>query len=170
MLIREVSQQRIAIPHLVGSEPLELLLEIGLEKLIKDYEFIFTESKICSAKELNLNSRYKRNIHSFSTFLYASSIFSNTPSCEDNEPPINVRKTLQNAIGHSGGIRKTLINRHENNFKPTNETIGFSNSTFSPKDVERKLSHLSHTHLALEHLLLMQINLNLESGKNFLLS
>lgn len=53
-LIREISDQRLAIPRLVGSEPLELLLEIGLEKLRKDYELIFTESKLCSAEELRV--------------------------------------------------------------------------------------------------------------------
>lgn len=51
-LIRDVSDQRIAIPHLSGSEPLELLLEIGLEKVNKDYEHIFIESKLCTAEEL----------------------------------------------------------------------------------------------------------------------
>lgn len=53
-LIREISDQRLAIPRLVGSEPLELLLEIGLEKLRKDYELIFTGSKLCSAEELRV--------------------------------------------------------------------------------------------------------------------
>lgn len=56
-LIREVSQQRIAIPRLNGSEPLELLLDIGLEKLTKDYEFIFSESKLCSSKDLHVIKR-----------------------------------------------------------------------------------------------------------------
>lgn len=51
-LIRDVSDQRIAIPRLRGSEPLELLLEIGLEKVDKDYEYIFIESKLSTAEEL----------------------------------------------------------------------------------------------------------------------
>lgn len=54
-LIREISQHRISIPSLTGTEPLELLLEIGLEKLGKDYEYIFSESKICGSNELNIN-------------------------------------------------------------------------------------------------------------------
>lgn len=53
-LIREIIEQRIAIPHLAGSEPLELLLEIGIGKVSKDYEFIFTESKLCSAENLQI--------------------------------------------------------------------------------------------------------------------
>lgn len=56
-LIREVSEHRIAIPHLNGSEPLELLVEIGIEKAAKDYEFIFVESKLCSGEELRLDKK-----------------------------------------------------------------------------------------------------------------
>lgn len=57
-LIREVSSHRIAIPHLVGSEPLELLIEIGIEKVRKDYEFIFDESKLCSGEDLRSDKKY----------------------------------------------------------------------------------------------------------------
>lgn len=57
-LIRDVSDHRIAIPRLSGSEPLELLLEIGLEKMNKNYEFIFMESKLCTADELRADKRY----------------------------------------------------------------------------------------------------------------
>lgn len=57
-LIRDVCDHRIAIPRLSGSEPLELLLEIGLEKVNKDYEFIFTESRLCSAEELRADKKY----------------------------------------------------------------------------------------------------------------
>lgn len=57
VLIREISQQRIAIPSLAATEPLELLLEIGLEKVAKDYEYIFSESKICGGNELNINDK-----------------------------------------------------------------------------------------------------------------
>lgn len=56
-LIRDVCDQRIAIPRLIGSEPLELLLEIGLEKVSKDYEYIFTKSRLCSAEDLQGDKR-----------------------------------------------------------------------------------------------------------------
>lgn len=56
-LIRDVSDHRIAIPRLNDSEPLELLLEIGLEKVNKDYEYIFVESKVCSADELRADKK-----------------------------------------------------------------------------------------------------------------
>lgn len=57
-LIRDVCDHRIAIPRLSGAEPLELLLEIGLEKVNKDYEFIFTESRLCSVEELRADKKY----------------------------------------------------------------------------------------------------------------
>ncbi|XP_021712153.1 protein zwilch-like, partial [Aedes aegypti] len=47
-LIKSIAQGRLAIPILTGSEPFELLLEIGLEKIFKDYQIIFHESKICN--------------------------------------------------------------------------------------------------------------------------
>lgn len=56
-LIRDISDHRLAIPRLSGSEPLELLLEIGLEKMNKNYEFIFTESKLCTTDELRADKR-----------------------------------------------------------------------------------------------------------------
>lgn len=56
-LIRDISDRRIAIPRLKGSEPLELLLEIGLEKVTKNYEYIFVESKLCTADELRADKR-----------------------------------------------------------------------------------------------------------------
>lgn len=53
-LIRDVSERRIALPVLTGSQALELLLEIGLEKAIRDYDYIFEESRICSASDLKI--------------------------------------------------------------------------------------------------------------------
>lgn len=56
--VRDLCEKRMAIPQLNGSEPLELLLEIGIEKVAKDYDFIFSESKICSAENLKLKEEY----------------------------------------------------------------------------------------------------------------
>jgi len=56
-LIRIISEKHLAIPCLNGTEPLELLLEIGIEKLMRDYEYIFSESKICNAKDLHFNKK-----------------------------------------------------------------------------------------------------------------
>lgn len=54
VLMRDISNRRIAIPQLKGSEPLELLVEIGLEKISKDYEFIFNESKLINKNEFTV--------------------------------------------------------------------------------------------------------------------
>ncbi|KAH8375412.1 hypothetical protein KR009_006049, partial [Drosophila setifemur] len=51
-IITELANRRLAMPCLSGAEPLELLLEIGVEKVYKDYEFIYTESKLCSTNLL----------------------------------------------------------------------------------------------------------------------
>lgn len=53
VLIREISHQRLAVPSLKGTEPMELLVEIGLEKVTRDFEFIFSESKLCSKTDLH---------------------------------------------------------------------------------------------------------------------
>lgn len=47
----------MTVPHLNGAEPLELLLEIGIDKITRDYEFIFTESKLCSAESLKYSEK-----------------------------------------------------------------------------------------------------------------
>lgn len=56
--VRDLSEKRMAIPQLHGSEPLELMLEIGMEAVAKDYEFIFSECKICSAENLKFKEEY----------------------------------------------------------------------------------------------------------------
>lgn len=150
-IINEVSQQRLAIPCLSGSEPLELLLEIGLEKLFKDYEFIFTECKMCSSKDLKATYAPK------------------TENKNDvGEVPMNIRKSIRSAIrtdATPSSQRKTFL--HSNSNGPTkgrdSDVVGFRNSVFDQVDVEVKLARLLQIHLALEHLLLIQINLNLEN-------
>jgi protein zwilch len=56
-IIREVGQNRLAIPVLTGTECMELLLEIGLEKVTKDYQYIFTESKIYNLNDLKISEK-----------------------------------------------------------------------------------------------------------------
>lgn len=68
-LIRLISQRRLAVPCLNATEPLELLLEIGLEKISKDYEYIFSMSKIYSACQLITN-----NLNGF-VFIFSYSLF-----------------------------------------------------------------------------------------------
>lgn len=135
-LIREISQKRLAVPCLTGAEPLELLLEIGLEKANKDYEYIFTESKICSAKDLST---------------VAQPLTAKAPASEA-EAAVK-RQTLmlrnQNAIDEE-----------------VSDSDGFQNSTFNRSKSEKKIDRLAHIHLLMEHLLSIQIHLNWSDSKS----
>ena len=138
-LIRELSQQRLAIPKLTETEPLELLLEIGIEKLLKDYEFIFSESKICKLSEMKLNE--------------------NKSAGGDN---LNIRKSLvasaMSANDPSDKMRKTLLHRNgTEEEKDDIEILGIRNSRFSENEANLSIAKLIQIHLTVEHLLLAQI-------------
>lgn len=172
-LLREISQQRIAVPCLTGTEPLELLLEIGLEKIIKDYEYIFSESKICSPTDLNIREKY--NIYKIILLQYSlfQMRFSFFFFCRENKSEksgniiINVRKTLlkpDTSLSSSSSLasgRKTLMHCVDN--ETPVEDIGFHNSKFDRQDIERKLAKLAQVHLILEHLALVQLHINPEN-------
>lgn len=58
-----------------------------------------------------------------------------------------------------------MRSRNENNENGTSEEkIGFQNSNFVQHDVEQKLSKLAQIHLVLEHLIMINSNLNLDNG------
>lgn len=57
-LIKEISEGRLSNLCLSGTEPLELLLEIGLEKVEKDYEYIFVRSHTTTAQDLKRSSEF----------------------------------------------------------------------------------------------------------------
>lgn len=157
-LIREISEQRLAVPCLTGSEPLELLLEIGLEKATKDYEFIYSETKTCSAKDLTA-----------------------APTASLTDAPtakLNIRQTLCNAAaaaattviepksGKSMALgRQTLVSRNAIQTINASQTVGFQNSSFIRGTVDQKLGRLAQIHLLMEHLLLIQINLKWNDSK-----
>lgn len=156
-LIREISQQRLAVPCLTGSEPLELLLEIGLEKTTKDYEFIFTESKTCSAKDLTA---------------VPTASWTDAPAAK-----LNIRQTLNAAAANTviepkSGMsmalgRQTLVSRNAIQTITASEPVGFQNSSFVRGTVEQTLGRLAQIHLLMEHLLLIQINLKWDDSKWF---
>lgn len=143
-MIRDLSQHRLAIPNLTETEPLELLLEIGIEKLMKDYEFIFSESKICSLKDIK---------------------FSEEKASGKSDPSLNVRKSLAStAVGNSvEKARKTLLHVNSNSLNQTAEVVGIRNSRFDEKEVNFNISKLAQIHLLIEHLQLIQTNLNLDN-------
>lgn len=143
-LVRELSQQRLAIPHLIGTEPLELLLEIGIEKLMKDYEFILSESRICNLSDMKFGSGSHQ-------------------TKGDNR--LSVRKSLAAAdLNQSDRSRKTLLKTH--NSLESNEDDDFGNvrnSRFVEREVELNISKLAQIHLIVEHLLLIHNNINMDN-------
>lgn len=145
-IITEVANKRLAIPCLTGTEPLELLLEIGLEKLYRDYELIFDESKICSPNDLKHKSLF------------------DSPHNDEKGAMPNVRKSLRNAVRPDPvAMRKTLLHnkaKGDNKFDH-DETVGFKNSSFDEIEVSERLAKLLQVHCALEHLLMIHVNLNL---------
>ncbi|XP_037955248.1 protein zwilch-like [Teleopsis dalmanni] len=145
-IITEVANRRLAIPCLTGSEPLELLLEIGLQKLYKDYEYIFTESKLCSANILKQKNVVEKENDAFVS---------------------NIRKSLKNAVRVEAPpiARKTLLYKNvEKTKKLSIDSIGFKNSNFSENESGIHLAKLLQTHCILEHLLMIHIHLNINNS------
>lgn len=143
-LIRELCQQRLAIPHLVGTEPLELLLEIGIEKLMKDFEFIFGESHICKLSDVK---------------------FGGAKAQSTNDSRLSVRKSLAAAavdLKIDDKKRKTLLKTNSGSFDADDDD-DVRNSRFSERDAETKISQLAQVHLVIEHLLLIQNNLTIDN-------
>lgn len=146
-LIRELCLQRLAIPHLVGTEPLELLLEIGIEKIMKDFEFIFSESKICKVSDMIGGEK------------------ANQPK---GDKQLNVRKSLAAAavdLNQSDKARKTLL-KGGSSLDSNDDDDGIKNSRFVEREVETKISQLAQVHLIVEHLLLIQNNLSMDNDYN----
>lgn len=128
-LIVQISQNRVAVPCLAGAEPLELLLEIGLEKAAKDYEYIFVESKICSVKDLD---------------------------------SMALNEVANGKFANAAAKRHTRMLRNERLHEDEAETESdlFRNSSFNRAKCEKKINHLAHIHLLMEHLLLIQLHLD----------
>lgn len=144
-LIRELCQQRLAIPNLTGTEPLELLLEIGIEKLMKDYEFIFSAGKVCKLSDMKSNGKKEAAL---------------------SDASLNVRKSLAPSmeVKEIEKIRKTLLHCAGNNTESSLiENLGIRNSRFVEQEADLNISKLAQIHLIVEHLLLIQNNLNLDN-------
>ncbi|XP_022216029.2 protein zwilch isoform X2 [Drosophila obscura] len=149
-IITELANRRLAIPCLSGAEALELLLEVGLEKVYKDYEFIYTESKMCSTNLLK------------ATLETADGSPQNVPQ---------LRKSLHNAVRGdatqgAAGMRKTLLHLDADSrttgVKYGDEDVaGIKNSHFDEHESMERISKLFQIHCTMEHLLMIHIHLNL---------
>lgn len=142
-IIREVSQGRLAKPCLSGTEPLELLLEIGLEKQFKDYHHIFSKCNLPAGM--------------------VTKFYEDGP-IEPNIVTSMSRKSVYVAPKIEQMKRKTLLRGGEDERRDSELGV-FRNSNFNESDVNRKLSKLLQLYLCLEHLIITQINLNLKSGE-----
>lgn len=81
-----------------------------------------------------------------------------------------MRKSLRNAVRPDPvATRKTLLHnktKGDNKFEHE-ETVGFKNSNFDEIEVSERLAKLLQVHCALEHLLMIHVNLNLSNGKRY---
>ncbi|XP_058816122.1 protein zwilch [Topomyia yanbarensis] len=149
-LIKSIAQGRLAIPMLTGAEPLELLLEIGLEKILNDYQIIFHESKICNLDLANVG----RNEAS--------------DGSKSNSRTSSIRKSMYESVqpptaAKSSQSRKTalLSGTGSTDLEDDGETI--QNSYFNANDANSKINKLAQVHLLLEHLLSIETHLKLTS-------
>lgn len=88
---------------------------------------------------------------------------------ENNEPQLNVRKSLKsdlvmNTPTSNVPARKTLMHTMNEHSGFKIENVGFQNSMFSLVNVEEHLARLGRLHLILEHLILIQSQLKLDQG------
>jgi protein zwilch len=90
-LILSIAQGKMVIPKLTDTEPIEILLDIGLEKLTNDFQTIFSSANITSLNWSNT-----------------------TPAKSEAESGtnLNVRKSLYNAVAFSRQTNGGQTNGH----------------------------------------------------------
>lgn len=168
--IIDLSEKRMTIPHLNGSEPLELLLDIGIDKVTRDYEFIFTESKLCSAEGLKYTEKWVILFNTILTKYFLKSNLNRTIVKIESESS-NVRKSLKALMNDPANQkkaemnnRKTLLHTSTRSMKMEEETNCNKNSYFEKNKIEKRLAHLGQIHLILEHLLSIRSTFYHENG------
>lgn len=120
-----------------------MLLEIGLEKLFKDYQHIFLKCNLPAG--------------------LVSKFYEDGPIEQEVVSSIS-RKSVYVAPKPDNMKRKTLLRGGIEDRRDSDFGV-FRNSKFNEFDVNTKLSKLLQIHLCLEHLIITQINLNLKSGE-----
>ncbi|XP_065082364.1 protein zwilch-like [Ochlerotatus camptorhynchus] len=149
-LIKSIAQGRLAIPILTGAEPFELLLEIGFEKIFKDYQIIFHESKICNLDLGKVGRSAKGS------------------DARNNSRASSIRKSMYEAVpsstGSSAQSRKTAILSGTGDGSGDHDDDGaIRNSYFNADEANLKIGKLAQVHLLLEHLLSIEAHLKLTS-------
>ncbi|KAL9695251.1 hypothetical protein quinque_014536 [Culex quinquefasciatus] len=141
-LIKSIAQRRLAIPILTGSEPLELLLEIGLEKLLKDFQIIFHESKICHLDLANVGK--------------APTAGAGGPNDSSaNSRASSMRKSMYEAVPAGTSTLLSGVG--------TDDGGAVRNSYFNAGEANLKIGKLTQVQLLLEHLLSIEAHLKLTS-------
>ncbi|XP_055536065.1 protein zwilch [Wyeomyia smithii] len=147
-LIKSIAQGRLAIPMLSGAEPLELLLEIGLEKIFNDYQIIFHESKICNLDLAKVGKTTATN------------------GGQSASRASSIRKSMYDAVkpseAKSAHSRKTTLLSGTGSTEQDDDDDGaIRNSYFNANEATLKIGKLAQVHLLLEHLLSIETHLKL---------
>lgn len=122
---------------------------------------------ITKEKKIFFDLRFNLLINLVSIFFFFSQAAN---KMEQNDAVLNVRKSLHNAAGFSQQEvpqvqRKTLLHGQQNS-RDSIDNTGFQNSNFKISEIEMRLAKLGQIQLMLEHLLLIQINLNVNSSRD----
>uniref|UniRef100_A0A182MIA5 Protein zwilch n=1 Tax=Anopheles culicifacies TaxID=139723 RepID=A0A182MIA5_9DIPT len=139
-LILAMIQDRLAIPSLTGSEPYELLLECGLNKLMNDYRTIFSESGVY---ELEFEKLFQPQVTNPRKSRYATG----------TGPQIDTHHSTKHSASHL--FQPTVEERSRE------KSILLSN--FDEDEVKIRINRLAQVHLLLEHLLLLESAVNVSS-------
>lgn len=73
--------------------------------------------------------------------------------------PVNDRKTLHHAVETN---RKTMLNKHRPLDIAKLNIAEFGYTRFDKYEIDRYLTNLAQVHMILEHIILMQVTLNLD--------
>uniref|UniRef100_A0A182VTF7 Protein zwilch n=1 Tax=Anopheles minimus TaxID=112268 RepID=A0A182VTF7_9DIPT len=139
-LILAMIQDRLAIPSLTKSEPYELLLECGLNKLMNDYQAIFSESGVY---ELEFEKLFQPQVANPRKSRYATG----------TEPQLDTHHTNSKHSAHH--FQPTVEDRNRE------KSILLSN--FDEDEMKIRINRLAQVHLLLEHLLLLESTVNVPS-------
>lgn len=93
---------------------------------------------------------------------------STTEDVKGNDAPLNVRKSIRNAMRPEATATSRVTLLHSNIRKQPEidnvDILSFKNSNFNANETNIQLAKLLQIHCTLEHLLMLQINLNISNG------
>ncbi|GLV45245.1 zwilch [Carabus blaptoides fortunei] len=145
-MIRGVKAGKMAVPLLSGTQPIEMLIDIGLEKLKKDFAYIFTHGNIVSFDELNelfINSE-----------LY--------PDSDVKEPETKGRKSVMPELKSRKSLMPELKSRKsvmpEMSRRQMRATLYHKKPVINFENIEKRMKLLGQLYTTLEILILVPNN------------